>query len=82
MDDFRGNFWVFDDIIDKEYQEKIKNKLLSHETNWCYNHNININSDIEPRPCFSHRYFESVYNPPPNAMVYEESERSLSLIFS
>ena len=76
MDDFRGKFWVFDDIIDKEYQEKIKDKLLSHETNWCYNHNININSDIEPRPCFSHIYFESVYNPQQNAMVYEETERS------
>ena len=83
MDDFRGKFWVFDDIIDKEYQEKIKDKLLSHETNWCYNHNININSDIEPRPCFSHRYFESVYNTnihpsiaSGNTLVYEETERS------
>tara|TARA_Y100001972_G_C7581977_1_gene291883 strand:+ start:273 stop:902 length:630 start_codon:yes stop_codon:yes gene_type:complete len=62
MDDFRGKFWVHDDIIDKEYQERIKNKLLSHETNWFYNHNININSDMEPRPCFSHKYFDSEYD--------------------
>ena len=53
---------VIDNFIDKEYQERIKNTLLSHETNWFYNHNININSDIEPRPCFSHRYFESEYD--------------------
>ena len=62
MDDFRGKFWVFDDVIDKEYQERIKNTLLSHETNWFYNHNININSDMEPRPCFSHRYYESEFD--------------------
>ena len=29
MDDFRGKFWVHDDIIDKEYQERIKNKIQS-----------------------------------------------------
>ena len=54
MDDFRGKFWIFDDIIDKEYQERIKNTLLSHETNWFYNHNININSDMKFRNHVSH----------------------------
>ena len=77
MDDFRGKFWVFDDVIDKEYQERIKNTLLSHETNWFYNHNININSDIEPRPCFSHRYFESEYDlHTATGTRYNELERS------
>ena len=77
MDDFRGKFWIFDDIIDKEYQERIKNTLLSHETNWFYNHNININSDMEPRPCFSHRYFESEYDlHTDTGTQYNELERS------
>ena len=77
MDDFRGKFWVFDDIIDKEYQERIKDTLLSHETNWFYNHNININSDMEPRPCFSHRYFESEYDLHTDTVTqYNELERS------
>ena len=77
MDDFRGKFWVFDDVIDKEYQERIKNTLLSHETNWFYNHNININSDMEPRPCFSHRYFESEYDlHTDTGTQYNELERS------
>ena len=77
MDDFRGKFWIFDDIIDKEYQERIKDTLLSHETNWFYNHNININSDMEPRPCFSHRYFESEYDlHTDTGTQYNELERS------
>ena len=77
MDDFRGKIWVFEDIIDLEYQEKIKQTLLSHETNWFYNDNINVNSDHERRPCFSHVYYDSEYDRyTDTGTKYHENNRS------
>ena len=49
--------FVFDDIIDKEYQNKIKDLLFSNKFPWFFCNDVSINNNnIQQRPGFQHYY--------------------------
>ncbi len=50
--------FVFDDIIDKDYQNKIENLMFGPKCNWFYQYDVTKPIDnVQARPGFSHHFF-------------------------
>ena len=54
---YDDKIWVFDDIVDFQYQKHIANTLLSNKFNWFFLNDITDNKgNIQGRPGFEHNY--------------------------
>ena len=52
------DIYIFDDIIDKEHQNKIKDLLFGDTFNWFFCKDISINDNhVQRRPGFAHYFF-------------------------
>ena len=55
--DYDNKIWVFDDIIDKDYQDKIEEILLDNRYSWYFIPQISSPPvGSVPRPAFQHQY--------------------------
>ena len=57
---YENKLWIFDNIIDIDYQNKIKNTLLSLDFPWFYIADItDNNTSKQKRPAFQHLYYKN-----------------------
>ena len=55
---YQNNIFVFDDIIDKEYQKKIQ-QILFNKTQWQFIADVTNPHNTQQRPGFSHHFVQN-----------------------